>query len=497
MMIMNVKAGHFLRRDIATMKHEIGANWPAMLAKTAFLAAWLVAACVAGMLSGFATQAGAASAGLPGSQTFDLEFKQYKLGNGLRVILAEDHSAPTYSICVTYNVGSRDERPGRTGFAHLFEHMLFQGSENVGKGEHFILVQNNGGRANGTTSPDRTNYYETLPANQLELGIFLEADRMRAPNITQANFDNQRLTVQEERRQSYDNRPYGKTYETVIETAYDSFPYKHSTIGSMEDLNAATLADAAEFFRTYYAPNNAVLSLVGDFKTEVALELIEKYFANIPANDPPPVPDVTEPPQNGERRKIIEDLFAQTARVDIVYKIPPGNTPDWYALSVLGAVLSDGVSSRLYQKLVKEKEIAQSISAGADERRGPSLFWFSMAARPSSDLAELEKLLYEEIDRLRSELIADSELEKVRMQLRRDRAQLLYSTRRRATRLGQYAVYYEDPALINSVWRKYQSVEKSDLRRVANTYFSESNRTVVITMPKTKTPAAPADTGKK
>ncbi len=468
------------------------ANRPAILATSFFLAIWLVIPCLGSSLAGFATRASAASASQPRAQTFDLEFKQYTLKNGLRVILAEDHSAPTYSICVTYNVGSRDERPGRTGFAHLFEHMLFQGSENVGKGEHFILVQNNGGRANGTTSPDRTNYYETLPSNQLELGIFLEADRMRAPNITQANFDNQRLTVQEERRQSYDNRPYGKTYEAVIELAYDSFPYKHSTIGSMEDLNAATLADAAEFFRTYYAPNNAVLSLVGDFETEAALKLIKKYFESIPANTPPPLPDVAEPPQNGERRKTIEDLFAQTARVDIVYKIPPGNTPDWYALSVLGAVLSDGVSSRLYQKLVKEKEIAQNISAGADERRGTSLFWFSMAARPNSDLAELEKLLYDEIDRLRNEPVEDGELDKVRMQLRRDRAQLLYSTRRRATRLGQYAVYYEDPGLINSVWGKYQSVGKDDLLRVAKTYFNASNRTVVITMPKAKTPASSA-----
>ena len=192
--------------------------------------------------------------------------KNLSCANGLRVLLSEDQHAPTYSICVTYNVGSRDEKPGRTGFAHLFEHMMFQGSANVGKGEHFILVLNNGGSANGTTNADRTNYFQTLPANQLELGLFLEADRMRSLNINQANLDNQRHTVQEERRQGYDNRPYGQTYEAVIETAYDNFAYKHSTIGSMEDLNAATLKDAAEFFRTYYAPNNAVLSLVGSFQ---------------------------------------------------------------------------------------------------------------------------------------------------------------------------------------------------------------------------------------
>src|SRR5262249_37626442 len=263
------------------------------------------------------------------TKLFDVVFKEFKLNNGLRVILAEDHSAPTYSICVTYNVGSRDEHPGRTGFAHLFEHMLFQGSENVGKGEHFILIQNNGGSANGATNIERTHYFENFPAHHIGLGDFFEAGRIGAPAITQANFDNQRLTVQEERRQSYDNRPYGKTYETVIGLAYDNFGYKHSTIGSMEDLNAATVADAEAFFKTYYAPNNAVLALVGDFKTDLALGLIKKYFENIPAQASPRAPDMSEPEQTAERRKVIDDSFAQTAKLDIVYKIPPGNTPDW------------------------------------------------------------------------------------------------------------------------------------------------------------------------
>jgi zinc protease len=418
------------------------------------------------------------------TKSFDVAFKDFRLNNGLRVILAEDHSAPTYSICVTYNVGSRDERPGRTGFAHLFEHMLFQGSENVGKGEHFILVQNNGGSANGTTNADRTNYFETLPANQLELGIFLEADRMRALNVTQANLDNQRQTVQEERRQTIDNRPYGKTYEAVIETAYDNFAYQHSVMGSMEDLNAATVQDAADFFRVYYAPNNAVLSLLGDFRTDAALSLIKKYFESIPAQPTPPVPEVAEPEQKTERRKVIEDAFAQAPRLDMVYKVPAGNTPDWYALAVLGEVLSSGVSSRLYQKLVKDKEVALSVSAGPDERRGPSLFWFSVVARPGTDLAALEKLVYEEIERLQNEEIADWELSKVQLQLRRQRAQHHYSSRARANALGHDAVYYNDPQLINSAQHKFAQVSKSDLQRVAGAYLKANRRTVVTTMPK-------------
>jgi predicted Zn-dependent peptidase len=417
-------------------------------------------------------------------KSFDIEFKEFKLKNGLRVLLAEDHSAPTFSICVTYNVGSRDERPGRTGFAHLFEHMLFQGSENVGKGEHFILIQQNGGSANGTTNADRTNYFETLPANQLELAIFLEADRMRAPAITQANFDNQRATVQEERRQNYDNRPYGKTFEAVIDLVYENFPYKHSTIGSMDDLNAATIEDAEAFFRTYYAPNNAVLSMVGNFKIEKALALIEKYFADIPAQEPPSAPDMTKPEQQAERRKILTDHFAQTPRMDIVYKIPPGNTPDWYALEMLGRVLSSGTSSRLYQKFVKEKELALSVSADASERRGPSTFWFGVMARPNANLGELERLLLEEIARVQEVPVTDAELSKVRMQLRRQRAQQLYSTRARANALGHFAVYYSDAKLINDVWKNYQQVSGADLQRVARKYFTPSNRTVVTTMPK-------------
>ena len=418
------------------------------------------------------------------AKSFAIDFKEFKLKNGLRVLLAEDDRAPTFSICMTYNVGSRDERPGRTGFAHLFEHMLFQGSENVGKGEHFILIQQNGGSANGTTNAERTNYFETLPANQLELAIFLEADRMRAPAITQANFDNQRATVQEERRQNYDNRAYGKSYEATIDLVYDTFPYKHSTIGSMEDLNAATIQDAEAFFQTYYAPNNAVLSLVGNFQSEAALALIKKYFENIPAQTPPPVPDVREPEQKGERRKVLEDNFAQTPRLDVVFKIPPGNTPDWYALEVLGNVLSNGVSSRLYQKFVKEKELAVSVSADASEQRGPALFWFSVMARPTTDLAELEKLLLEEIRRAQEIPVSDAELSKVRMQLRRQRAQQLYSTRSRANSLGHFAVYYNDAGLINSVWDQYDRITKADLQNVARRYFTEANRSVVTTMPK-------------
>ncbi|MBM4169719.1 MAG: insulinase family protein [Ignavibacteria bacterium] len=420
-----------------------------------------------------------------------ITLKEFTLKNGLRVILSEDRTAPTYSICVTYNVGSRDERPGRTGFAHLFEHMMFQGSKRVGKGEHFILIQNNGGNMNGTTNQDRTNYFETLPANQLDLGLFLESDRMRSLNINQANFENQRQTVKEERRLSVDNQPYGKTFEVLLETAYDNFAYKHSVIGSMDDLDAATAEDAAEFFRVYYAPNNAVLTLVGDFKTEEALAKVKKYFEDIPSQPRSEAPDMTEPPQQGERRVALDDGFAQTPRLDIVYKIPQSNTHDWYALSLLGNILTSGQSSRLYQKLVKEHEVAVNVFGGAQERRGPSLHGVIAMVRPGKKPEEVEKLIYDEIEKLKTNPVEDWEIQKALAQIRRQRAQMMQGTLFRSIMISQYTVYYNDPDLVNTIEERYAKVTKEDLQRVASTYLNSSNRTVVTTVPKPKETPAP------
>jgi predicted Zn-dependent peptidase len=236
-----------------------------------------------------------------------LNFTDQRLSNGLRVIIATDHSAPVFAVSVTYNVGSRNERPGRTGFAHLFEHMMFQGSENVGKGEHFILVLNNGGGMNGTTSEDRTNYFEELPKNQLDLALFLESDRMKSLLVNQANLDNQRKAVQEERRLGIDNQPYGKSYLEIDNLSYDNFAYKHSTIGEMSDLDAATVDDVKDFFRIYYAPNNAVLTLVGDLDPAETPEKVKKYFGAIPSQPAPLPVEMNEPEHYGERRETIED----------------------------------------------------------------------------------------------------------------------------------------------------------------------------------------------
>jgi zinc protease len=420
----------------------------------------------------------------PGTAAKLIPIQQYKLKNGLRVVLSPDHSAPTYAINVTYNVGSRDERVGRTGFAHLFEHMMFQGSQNIGKGEHMILVANNGGSMNGSTNQDRTNYFEALPSNQLDLGLFLESDRMKSLAITQANLDNQRNAVQEERRLNYDNQPYGKTFETLQETAYDNFAYKHDTIGSMKDLDAATLEDVQQFFKTYYAPNNAVLTLVGDFDPKVAMAKIEKYFGGIPAQPAPKPVDMTEPAQTAERRATLDDNFAQLPRIDIAFKTVPGNTPDWYAVDVMTRILGGGQSSRLYQKLVKEKELAINAGAFNMSNRGTSLAIISVTARPGKDLAEIEKAVYEEIDRLQNEPVSAAEMKKTLMQIRARSIQQKQTTLGRANQIGIYSVYFGDPNLINTQEAKYAAVTPAQVQAVAKKFFAPTERTVVTTLPK-------------
>src|SRR5213593_474448 len=382
-------------------------------------------------------------------RSIHVDWKETRLANGLRVITVEDHSAPVIAIDITYNVGSRNERQGRTGFAHLFEHMMFKGSENVGTGEHFLLVFNNGGTMNGTTNEDRTNYFEALPANQLDLALFLEADRMRSLAITKENLDNQRNAVQEERRLGVDNQPYGKSGEIQQELIYDNFAYKHTTIGSMEDLNAASVEDVAAFFKMYYAPNNAVLVVVGDFKTADALTKVRANFEMIARQPDPPTVDMTEPQQKAERRANVDDVLARAARVDIAYKAVAGNSADFYALQVLATALQGGQSSRLYQKLVKEKEMLTNVGGFMDEKRGVGAFYTNGTLRPNVKTQDVEALIYAEIDRLKKEPIADWELQKAKNTTRRNFINNLQSSISRAITLGQYTVYYNEPALIN------------------------------------------------
>jgi len=410
-------------------------------------------------------------------------FSETRLKNGLRVIVAEDHSAPVFSIAVNYDVGSRNERQGRTGFAHLFEHMMFKGSQNVGPGEHFWLVFNNGGNMNGTTNNDRTLYFETLPSNQLDLALFLESDRMRSLDITKENLDNQRNAVQEERRLGVDNQPYGKTFEAIDALAYENFAYKHSVIGSMADLSAATVDDVSSFFKMYYAPNNAVLAIVGDVNTKETLDKVRQYFESIPSQPPPPAVDMTEPPQKAERRETIPDALARLARVDVVYKIPPSENPDIDALRVASSVLGSGRSSRLYETLVREKQLAVQIATFLDDRRGPGLFAIDALVAPGKTPADVEAAVYELITAAGSSPIADWEMEKARNAERRALAGRVQSSLQRAILLTEYAVAYHDPGRINTEAARIAAVRAADVQRVIKKYLAPESRSVVVTSP--------------
>jgi predicted Zn-dependent peptidase len=412
-----------------------------------------------------------------------LDFTDQRLDNGLRVLIAPDHSAPVFSIAVTYKVGSRNERPGRTGFAHLFEHMMFQGSENVGKGEHFILVLNNGGGMNGTTNEDRTNYFEELPKNQLDLGLFLEADRMRSLAVNEANLDNQRNAVQEERRLGIDNEPYGKSELEIDNLSYDNFAYKHSTIGSMADLDAASVDDLKDFFRIHYAPNNAVLTLVGDLDPEEALAKVRKYFAAIPSQPQPPKVDLAEPEHYGERREVVYDPLARLPQLLISYHTPPGDTPDNFEVQVLASILGTGQSSRFYQHLVKEKQLAVSIQVQPEARIGPSLLYITATPRPGVKPEDLEKAIYDEIEAVQKDGVTTQEIEKARTQYLRSQIQSRQSSLFTAMRLGQYAAYFDEPDLINTIFDKFNAVTAEQIKQAAQKYLVTPGRAVVTTLP--------------
>ena len=413
-----------------------------------------------------------------------IKFTDAKLQNGLRLIVAEDHVAPVFSVAVVYNVGSRNESRGRTGFAHLFEHMMFKGSENVGPGEHFYTVFANGGTMNGTTNKERTLYFETMPANQLEAAMFLEADRMRSLAIVKENLDNQRNAVQEERRQGFDNQPYGRTNEAVDDLAFDNPAYKHSVIGSMDDLSAATTGDVAAFFQTYYAPNNAILAVAGDVTDAKVRELARKYFEPIPAQPAPPAVDISQPPQTGERRLALEDSLARLPRVDVSYRIPPTPSPDAGAIDVLTLVLSGGRSSRFYEGIVRQKQLAVNVNAFGPDSRGPRLLRIVATPTPGKAIEDLEAAISAEIEQLKTRPIADWEMEKARNTARRQFVGQLGQSLTRAINLAEYALIYNDPGQINTRWDRLTKLTPADVQRAAQQYLSDANRSVVITRPK-------------
>ncbi|HEV2835690.1 MAG TPA: insulinase family protein [Pyrinomonadaceae bacterium] len=420
------------------------------------------------------------------ADTFQLPptpIEEFTLANGLRVVLSPDRAIPVVSVAVYYDVGSRNEREGRTGFAHLFEHMMFQGSENVPKAAHFQYIFNAGGTMNGTTSTERTNYFETLPSNYLPLAFWLESDRMRSLKVTQENLDNQRHAVQEEKRLRYDNQPYVNAFLRMNELIFVNPANAHSTIGSMEDLDAATIDDVREFFRFYYAPNNAVLSVVGDFDIAEARVLVDQYFGNIPSQPLPPPVDVSEPHDVAIPEETFHDSLAPAPAFVLGWKIPPRRTPDFYALSLAGTLLFEGDSSRLYQKLVKGDESVVSIEGGVDERRGPSALYIFALPKPGQEVNTIRQQIFDEIRRVATDGPTDEEMEKLWNSLSNDAVRGRQSTMYRAQRLAEFALYDSNPRLVDSELDHYLKVTAADIKNATARYLGTPNRVVLDIVP--------------
>ena len=423
--------------------------------------------------------------------------KQFSLDNGLRIVLNEDHSVPVVSVAVYYDVGSRNEREGRTGFAHLFEHMMFQGSENVPKAAHFQYISNAGGTMNGTTSSERTNYFETLPASQLPLALWLESDRMRSLAVTQENLDNQREAVKEEKRLRYDNQPYVNGFLRLFEMSFKNPANSHSTIGSMEDLDAATVEDIQEFFRIYYAPNNAVLAVAGDIDQGETLALIKKYFATIPRQPEPPPVDVAEPPGVAVNQDAYLDKLAPVPAFALGWKIPSRRSPDFYALSLASHLLFEGESARLYQKLVKGEESVVQIQGGIDERRGPSGLFIVVIPKPDREGAQIRDTIFEEIRQLATLGPSEEEMEKLRNNLFLASVRSRQSSLYRAQQLAEFTLYDNDPELFNTDLQTYLDVTAEQIRDSVAQYLETDDRVLLDIVPSSQeTPqASPQEPG--
>ncbi len=411
------------------------------------------------------------------------------LANGLRVTYSEDHVAPLVAVNLWYHVGSANEREGRTGFAHLFEHMLFQGSANVEANEHFELVQRAGGTLNGSTWLDRTNYFETVPSNQLAIALWLEADRMGSllPAMTQQKLDTQRDVVKNERRWSVDNQPYGTWWEKLPALTFPStHPYHHSLIGSMEHLDSASLEDVAEFFATWYTPDNAVLTIAGDFDPAEARALVEKYFAGIPRNPSPPArPDFSVPPKfERAMREVVED-DVQLPRAIVAMRIPPSGSDGWYAASVAGAILGMRKGSRLYRRLVRELQVAADASAYTfDLTKGADLLVVDATANGDVSPDRLEQAVHDELNAFALDGVTDQELARALALIETDFVSSLQSASDRADTLSKFATYFGDAALVNEQPARYRAVTAAQVTAFAKEWCTDNNRATLLYVPK-------------
>jgi zinc protease len=424
-----------------------------------------------------------------------IPIETFRLDNGLLVTLSQDNTAPIVAVNLWYHVGSANERAGRTGFAHLFEHMLFQGSEHVGANEHFEFVQRAGGTLNGSTWLERTNYFETVPSNQLELTLWLEADRMGAllPAMTQKKLDTQRDVVKNERRWSVDNQPYGTWWEKLPALAFpESHPFHHSLIGSMEDLSAASLEDVEQFFRTFYTPDNAVLSIAGDFDSAEARLLVEKYFSVIPRGaGKPELKGMDIAPRFGEQLRLVVEDDVSLPRLYMAFRSPVFGSDGYYAASVTGAILGMRQGSRLYRSLVRERQIAADASAFTfDLAKGSDLLIVDVTARPETSAEKLEEEVEREIDELWKNGATQEEVERVVALIQTDMVTALQSASDRADKISMFATLLGDPALVNEQADKYNAVTAERVNAFVREYLGPDNRAKLLYVPRIEAAAA-------
>lgn len=414
--------------------------------------------------------------------------ESYRLPNGLHVVISEDHTAPIVAVNLWYHVGSANERLERTGFAHLFEHMLFQGSEQVQANEHFELVQRAGGTLNGSTWLDRTNYYETLPSNQLAIALWLEADRMGRylPGLTQDKLDTQRDVVKNERRWSVDNQPYGTWWEKLPALCFpEGHPFNHSLIGSMEHLSDAALDDVADFFRTYYTPDNAVLTVAGDVDRDDAMRLIAEYFGPIaPGKGRPPLRDMSVPPTFGAtRREVVEDAVA-LPRLFVAHRTPVFGSDGYYAASLAAAILGLRTGSRLEQSLVRRQRVASSISAFTyDLAKGSDLLIVDATAHNDVTAEQLEAAVLAELDLLHRDGVTEAEVARARALIETSFVMSLQSAAERADQLSRFATYFGDASLANEQVARYQAITAADVSQLARERLGPDNRALLLYLP--------------
>jgi zinc protease len=416
-----------------------------------------------------------------------LDYRITTLQNGLTVVLLEDHSTPIAHVQIWYHVGSKNERAGRTGFAHLFEHLMFKGSKNVEPEAHTSYIASVGGQSNAYTQEDATVYWETAPAQYLPLMLWLEADRMATLRVEEDTFQRERLVVKEERRMKVENQPYGRLSELVYDQAFTVHPYKHPIIGSMEDLEAASIEDVRAFFRTYYVPTNATLTIVGDFDPDQAMRMVEQYFGRIPRPQNAVPRDIpVEPPMTKEKRVTLEQPWPLPAVV-VAHHITYDGDPDSYPLHMASKILSDGQSSRIYRKLVYETGLALTAFGGGNIIEHPNLFFAVGIVQPGHTPEEVEKALIAELDRMASEPVSAHELERAKNQFARDYILGRETIQEKASQLAHAAVIHNDIRTADGEFDIFQRITAADIQRVAKKYFTPTNRLALTIMPRAAT----------